>query len=226
MRNPYFIIILLFFSFSLFSQEVKVTRDLGAWGGVDIEKKLHKDFEINLEQQVRFYSDVTRFDDYIADLGGKYRINKNFKLGANLRYTYNAKRKKENENDFRYNLDLLYKGRISDKFTFYYRLRYQQEFVNLFSEYQKTNYRYSAIRNRVKIQYKLDKINDLFFSAELFRQIELFRDPYNNLVRVYLGDNINTKIGKFCCALGYEQEINSCNPLSFFFLKTIYTVRL
>ena len=157
------IILYLIFSKTLFSQQIKVTRDIGAWGGVTIEKEISRGFKINLDQQLRFYTNATKFDDYIIDLGGKHTMNKNFKLGANLRYTYNAKRWKNSENNYRYNLDLKFKSNLTRKLKLHYRLRYQQEYVNLFTEYHSTNIHYSGVRNKLLIQYKANKKNEFYF---------------------------------------------------------------
>ena len=136
MKKNFIILIYLLVSNTLFSQQVKYTRDFGFWGGINVKKKLSKDFEINLEQQLRFYSDAKKFDDYLIDICGKYKMNKNFKLGSNFRYTYNAKRWKEPENNYRYNFALFYRGDIYSRLTFHYRLSYQHEYENLFSQYQ------------------------------------------------------------------------------------------
>ena len=226
MKKAIVIIFHLLLSNSFFSQQIMVTRDFGIWGGVNIEKKLSKEIEINLGQQLRYYSDATSFDDYIIDFGGKYKMNKNFKLGANLRFTHDAKRWKEAENNYRYNLDLNYKANISKKIKLYYRLRYQETYVDLFSEYQTTNIHYSGFRNKIKIKYNLNKRNKLFLSGELFRLKETFRSPYFNKIRFYLGDEIKTKIGNVSCSFGYEQEINTDYPLSFFFIRLAYTIKL
>lgn len=226
MKRIVVILLYLVISKNLFSQQIKVARDFGIWGGVNIEKEISKKTTINLEQQLRFYSNVTKFDDYIIDFGSKYKINKNFKLGANIRYIHNVKRWTVAENNYRYNLDLLYKGKLSNKLKIYYRLRYQKEYVNLLSEYEEINIHSSSIRNRIKAQFRANKINKLFISAELHRLIEMFKEPYFNLIRFHIGDNIKTKIGEFNCSIGYTQEINTNYPLSFFFLKTIYTLKL
>lgn len=226
MKKSFIILIYLLVSNTLFSQQVKYTRDFGFWGGINVKKKLYKDFEINLEQQLRFYSDAKKFDDYLIDICGKYKMNKNFKLGSNFRYTYNAKRWKEPENNYRYNFALFYRGDIYSRLTFHYRLSYQHEYENLFSEYESTNANHSQIRNRAKVKFKIDKKHRGYFSTELFRRREIFREPYFNNIRFYLGDEINYKSGEFSVSFGYEQEINSTYPLSFFFLKTIYTLKL
>lgn len=132
MKRLAFMLLSFFISGYLFSQQVKVVKDFGFWGGFNVEKKLSKAFEINLEQQMRFYSAAKKLDDYIINLGGKYIMNKNFKLGANLRYTYNSKLWTEADNNCSYNLDLLYKGDVSKRMTIFYRVRYQHEYVNLY----------------------------------------------------------------------------------------------
>ena len=65
MKRASIIILYLVFSKTLVSQQVKVTRDIGFWGGVNIEKAISKEFKINLEQQLRLYTNATKFDDYI-----------------------------------------------------------------------------------------------------------------------------------------------------------------
>jgi len=226
MKRVSIILLYLIFSKTLLSQQVKVTRDVGFWGGVNIEKTISKEFKINLEQQVRLYTNATKFDEYIIDFGGKYTINKKFKLGADLRYSYDAKRWEDPENNFRYNLDLKFKQKLISKFKMYYRLRYQHEYNNLLSEDLSSNLSKSGIRNKVKIQYAANKKNELYFSVELFKLIQIFREPYFNKIRFYIGDNVNSERGRFNYSLGYEQEINTNDPLSFFFLKTIYTLKL
>ncbi|MFW6327699.1 MAG: DUF2490 domain-containing protein [Bacteroidota bacterium] len=223
-----YIVILLFLIFTdaLYSQQVKVTNDFGFWSGINIEKKLPNGFKINFEQQVRLYSNARELDDYIVDFGGKYMINKNFRLRINLRYIYDQKRWKDAENNYRYYLDLLYKGKLTTKLRLHYRLRYQHEYVNLFTEYHSKKIHYSGIRNKIKAQLKLNEQNNIYVSGELFRLIETHREPYFNKIRFHIGDEFETKIGSFNFSAGYEQEINDSNPLTFFLIKTIYTLKL
>ncbi|MBE9466692.1 MAG: hypothetical protein IMY72_00025 [Bacteroidetes bacterium] len=49
MKKVIIIISLLIISNTLFSQQIKVVKDIGLWGGVNIEKELTNVFEINLE---------------------------------------------------------------------------------------------------------------------------------------------------------------------------------
>lgn len=224
-KLPLILFYLVFYN-NLFSQQIKVVNDIGFWGGINIEKKLSKDFEINLEQQIRLHTNATEIDDYIVDFGGKYKMNKNFKFGANLRYVYNNKRLEDAENNYRYNLDLLYKGKLISKLKLYYRFRYQHEYVYPSSVYPITNIHYSGIRNKIRIQYRANDQNDIYISGELFRLLQIYREPYFKKIRFYVGDNLKTKIGRFNLSLGYEQEINTNHPLSFFFIKAKYTLEI
>lgn len=156
---------------------------------------------------------------------GGYTLNKKFKLGANLRYTYIEKRWADSENNIRYNFDLKFKQKLITKLKLYYRFRYQHEYDNLLSEDLPTHSSKSGVRNKVQIQYAANKKNELFFSVEVFRLLQLFREPYFNKIRFCIGDNVKSERGRFNYSLGYEQELNNNHPFSFFFLKTIYTLK-
>lgn len=226
MKRLIFIILCLLFSINLFSQQIKVVRDFGVRGGVTIEKDLCKSFEFNIEQQLRLFSNATKFDDYIIDFGGKYKLNKNFKLGSNLRYTYNQNRTKDAENNYRYNFDLLYKNKFLLKLYLTYRLRYQHEYVNLSFRDHSENIKYSGIRNKVEVQYSVTHQHEIFLSGELFRLIQTYREPYFNKLRFYVGDEVKTKFGRQKYSFGYEQELNDKPTLSFFFIEAIYLLKL
>ena len=216
----------LFFTLGLYAQQVKVTNDFGIWGGLLLEKNISENFKLNLEQQIRTYSNASKLDDYLAELSLQYKINKNFNLSSGIRYVYNEKRWKETENNIRYNIDFGFKQKISSRFKFYYRLKYQKEYVNLLSNYSIEKIHFSDIRNKIKLAYKANDLNKIYVSAEVFRLIEKYKAPYYNKLRFYLGDKVDTKIGQFDCSIGYEHEIQTEYPYSFLFLKTIYKIKL
>lgn len=72
MKRASILILYLIFSKTLLSLQMKVTRDIDFWGGVSVEKRISKEFKIHLEQQLRFYTNASKFDDSIIDLGGIY----------------------------------------------------------------------------------------------------------------------------------------------------------
>jgi len=230
--NKCLILIFVILTSNLYAQQIKVTKDFGVWIGVKYEKKIFKSFDLYLGQQIRTFKNSSELDDYLFDIGIKYPINKEFNLGTNIRYTYNNKRVKENENNFRYNLDIGYKNEFTQKIKIYYRLRYQKEYINHF---RNIYYRLagissqkiysSGVRNKLKITFKHNKKNKFYTSAELFRLIENFREPYFNKIRFNIGEEIKSKVGKFDFSLGLEKELHSDFPYSFLFFKMIYSIK-
>ena len=230
--NKFLIFFFVILTNNLYAQQIKVTSDFGVWIGIKYEKKIFKSFDLSLAQQIRAFKNSSVLDDYLFDIGLKYPINKEFNLGANIRYIYNNKRVKEKENNFRYNLDITYKKKLTQKIKIYYRLRYQKEYIN---HYRNIYYRLtgisnqkiysSVVRNKLKIKFKLTKKNTFYTSAELFRLIENFRDPYFNKIRFNIGEETKSKIGKFDFSLGFEKELHSDFPYSFLFFKMIYSIK-
>ena len=212
----------------LFSQQIKVTRDFGVWLGVDFKKELSRSFDLSLMQQIRTFKDATELDDYLFDLGLKHSINKEFEIGGNLRYTYNQKRVSYRENNFRYNLDISFKKKVVPRLSLRYRLCYQKEYVNLLSEFYNPAPQdiYSIhIRNKAKLTLRVNKKNRLFFSSEIFRLTQKYRASYFNKIRLYLGNEMKTRIGIFNYSIGFEKELNSSFPYSFILFKTIYVIK-
>ncbi len=226
MKKALFSVFAIMLMWRVSAQDIAVVRDFGAWLGVEVEKEISDDFKLECVQQLRMYKNAGSFDDYVFDVGGKYRMNRNFRLGASIRYTYNARRVKKATNDYRYCLDLLYKGNLTSRLRLDYRLRYQHEYVNLFSAHQPANINNSAFRNRIKIRYKAGKKHHLYLSGELWRRQETFSSPRFNRLRFYAGDQLAIAVGELDCSLGYEQDLNTEYPLSFFYLKAIYHLEL
>lgn len=217
----------MFFSVAIQAQQIVARQDFGVWVGVVLKKKLPLNFEISLEQQLRTCLNTTKLDNYWAALGITYTINKNFRLNGNARYIHDVKKWKATENSLRYNVDLEFRTRVKKKFQLFYRLRYQQKFIDFFHR-QRTKIapRTSAIRNKIRLLFKYKKAHKFYVSSEFFVTSEVFREAYADKLRFCLGDKIKTKVGSFNCALGYEVNVQANNPFSFFFLKVVYLIRL
>lgn len=206
---------LILWAASLFSQELKTTQDLGAWIGTTAQFKLSKKYSLNFSQEIRLFNNSQKLEKYISELGLRYQINKEFSLGSDLRYFINRQSNLVLTQDWRYNFDFRYKA----KGGFGYRLRYQTAYEEPFGKGMNQGGITSNFRNAFSYEKKLNKKNILKIRGEIFRQIKSYRKPYFNKFRLSLEDQIKTKIGKFNVALNYERELNSTNPLNFFFLS-------
>ena len=215
------IVFFLFISSAAWSQEIKTTRDIGYWIGVGLDYKLNKKWTTSASQELRTFDNATKLSGAITEFGIRYKINKQFRLGAGLRYAYDRQRDLTFLSEARYNLDFKFKQKIVKHLQLHYRFRFQNNYSNIFSVPNAFEPE-ANIRNRVKFQYKL-KDHTLFFATELFRSYEFFRMLYFNSLRFSVGNKRETKLGDFNYGFAYERELNEVSPLNFFFLKLNYT---
>jgi hypothetical protein len=226
MRKNKALLILLLLVTSLYTkaQNIQTQQDFGIWIGVKLEKKLPAGFELSLEQQLRTWKNSTKIGSSVSELGVNYTINKLFKLNGGFRYIYDTNRFRSPQSNFRYNLGIQLKLKISKKFTFYYKAQYQQKFIHDYKTTTPT--RVSAVRHKIKLQMKYKKIHKFYFSTESFIESDITTTPYFKKQRFNLGDKIKTKAGVFDTGIGYEVNLQSNYFTSFFFLKLIYIISL
>ena len=210
----------------LHAQQIKTTQDLGAWMGATLKYDLTKDLDLSLSQDIRFQESLTELDKYITEVGLSYKINKEFRIGGDLRYYINQKRDETRSQDWRYNLDFKYRIKLIKHLKLRYRLRHQTAYRNLFTAQANKGESESAIRNRVGVFYEGIKHHEFYFTSEIFRAIRHYRKPYFSKLRLVLGDEIKTKYGEFDVSFGYERELNSLYPLHFVFSRIYYTFKL
>jgi len=221
------IFFLMLWSGFLYGQQIRAEQDFGIWLGLLVKKELPEKFELSLEQQLRTCLNTTRLDDYWAEFGVNYTINKNFRLYGNLRYIHDVKKTKQTENSLRYNFDLEFRTKIKKNYQIKYRFRYQQKFIDFFqAKYTKIAEKESAIRNKIKFVFRYKKVHRFYVSTDLFVRSKVFREAYLDKLRFSLGDKIKTKVGKFNLAFGYEVNLQPSDPFSFFFLKVVYSINL
>ena len=164
------------------------------------------------------------FEASNTDLGAEYRINKQFKLGAQIRYSYDRKKELDLTHDLRYSVDFKYRLKITKELKLDYRLRYQNKYIDLF-EFVDEHKQKAHLRHRLELGYKI-KNATVYASTELFREYVYFKKPAYNNLRFMLGTDFKTTYGKLGFALGYEYELNDPYPFEFFFLKLSYTLKL
>ena len=110
-----------------------------------------------------------------------------------------------------------------------YRLQHQKEFINFYNyflnESNEQNVFFKSVRNKLKLIYQYNDMHRFYGSIEFFRLHEVFRRPYFNKFRILVGDLFTTQIRELDIAIVIERELNTNQPYSFVFLKTIYKIK-
>ncbi len=215
-------LVLLFGSVNLLNaQQVYISKDLGAWTGLSIEKSFANDLSLKFEEEVRMYHNMTEFDQLNSTLELEYDINKSFDIGTEFRYSFDQTRDKDKRSNLRYAAYIQYKIEPLADFEITYRLKYQQEYENF--QFPPTNKTIETDwRHRLKLQYEKVENHKIYLSAEYFKRHDLFREPFNHKYRLLLGDEFHFGPGDLDIALGYEQELDHSLPISLAFVKLNY----
>ena len=207
------------------AQEKKVVTDLHLCTGVKIEKTFAKDWTISLEEEIRLKHNMTEINNYFTEAGLRYRINKNFALEGDFRYTRDKKQDNTYESLSRYNFDLRYKGKL-DFLTIYYRLRYQKEvedmkIFDLNAPYEK------QFRNRITIGLNSLKKIEPYVSAEIFQVFTPYVSSQFKYYRVVGGIRYEPgRFGQFNVAWGFNRELVSAEPAMIYMFKIKYKYEL
>lgn len=210
-------------SFQAWSQEAKTVRDMGIWTNVGVQYGFTKKWQVGFSEEARFFDNASKLSRLISEADMQYKIDKHFKLGGGVRYAYARKKDYTFTNDIRYHLDFNYKLKLGEKFELRYRLRFQNNYIDLFGYYDESR-RKAHVRNRVELQYEHQK-NTFYCNAELFREFAIYRTPYFNALRLNVGDQLKTKLGVMDYSFGYRRQLNDTHPLNFFFLRLGYTFK-
>lgn len=222
LRKLLFLAIILNAFIYVAAQETKVVGDLQLWTGVKVAKTFAKDWTISLEEEVRLKNNISQVNNYFTEAGLRYRINKNFSLGAAYRFTRDQKKDSSYVNQSRYHFDLRYKGKI-DFLTIYYRVRYQKESGELEIFDSAVPYaRY--FRNRLGIRMNNLKYIEPYATAEIFQVFTPYFSPEFYYYRIVAGVGIEPgNFGEFKLAWGFNRELSSSNPAMIYMFRVNYT---
>ena len=215
--------LILLTSFPLFSQQIKTVQDIGGWTGAGLDYRFKKPFTISVFQEFRFFESFSKLEQSITEAGLEYAIDKRFKIGSQLRYSYARRKDHTFSNDVRYSFDFKYKLKLPKHFTLRYRARYQNLYKNLFGftpEGTRSNF-----RNKLTLGYSLNA-HFIYFSGEINRNIGNFQAPFFNKMRLNLGDKFDLQNGKLSYSLSYERELSTNYPLHFLFCRFYYTFQI
>ena len=217
---------LLLLPFNQFAQQIKPIQDFGVWTSLQLTKQWTDNLSFNSSTNFRLFNNASKLDKIIVELGGGYKLNKQFKLGVNMRNSYNKSRSGKIRNNNRFDLSLRYKKKLSKSFKLYYQLKFQQNFIDLLNSYTSQGYYTTTFRNKLLLKFKMSEKNKTYFSSELFRLSVPAKPAYFSNIRFLLGNKKRFKKTTFDLSFGYERELNSEAPLSFFFTRLIFSLNL
>lgn len=196
---------------SLLSLVALAQSDLGMWNGIAFEKELSKKFEFQMEEEIRFADNITRINSLLTELGLTYKANKYYRLGLSYRFTH---RPENGTIGNRITLSNEARYKLQD-FTFTYRLNVQQDF----STKEPVEYK---IRNRLGIDYKINKHWEVSMAGELFYSFYYNRNVLDRYRLKWGVDHRFNKHHSLGFTLIFQEEFNVANPNREVILATKY----
>ena len=158
-------------------QTVYGKDDIESWNSVSLETQLFNQFEIGLEQGLRFKDELSSFKQTFTELTVSYDVFDAIKIFIPVRYAIFEDKTKHRlglGGSYRYNFKNL---------TCKYRIKLQRT-----SEKSKSNE--DLFRNKISIVYKMNKKIKPFISGELVHLEDLNEYNYDEH-RLSLGVNLN-----------------------------------
>ena len=156
----------LFYSFCAFGQ----VNDFQIRTGVTLKKDFTKKINLQLDEQIRLYENVSRIKQFYTEVSAEYQLNKHIDFAANYRFI----QKQENTvfgTIHRLCFDVALKQKIS-KFTISLRSRYKKEFYHAWFYYENPLDPTQYLRNKLTIETKLIKKLNIYLSPEFYYQLD------------------------------------------------------
>ncbi len=205
--------ILFFFAQSIFGQDgyTVVTQDLESWNTIGLKYKVNKKFNIGLDQGIRLSHNATTVDQVLTDLNFKLKPTSYLNFGVGLRYIYDRGNNDLFDNDFRFNIDAVYKHKLKN-FSFKYRLRYQnRNEIGLSTD--EGDYFKNYLRLKAGFEYNIKSWKfDPVFSTELYRDLTKYTGGFDKL-RFTIGTNYSLKkSGELNAFYRLERELGASYP--------------
>ncbi|HIA37093.1 MAG TPA: DUF2490 domain-containing protein [Flavobacteriales bacterium] len=208
MKIPYSLLLSFFFVQMGLSQgnDYPKNQDFESWTAGKLRMKLNKTWSIDLENQLRFKTNLTEYDRFFSQLNTQYKID-GFEYGGGFRYLQlndNVGNKQGAENHFRFHLDFGYEL-DADRCLYKVRIRLQHRNELGLSKHEGD---YPSKDLRVKASFKYNFRNWKFdprMSWEVFRHYQTGALNGFNKYRLTFGTSY--KINKEQrLALSYVQE--------------------
>ena len=176
-RTLFHIIFLFLFFIESISLSAQV-RDFGSWNSLSVSYEVFDDFELKLNQELRFGNNLAYLTDYLTEVEVGYDISKHFQFGLGYRI--------QRERDFedtphwaeRYYSNIQYGFKI-DRFKVKFREQYQYE-PAWYGNSEWSYFSFSYLRHKFSIDYNIkgNKLNP-FVDLEL---CQILNHPVRNSI--------------------------------------------
>ena len=166
-------------------------RDAGLWINATLEKKIVKDLDLVLTEELRLNENITEAGAFFTEVGLDYRLYKRLKAGIYYRYINRRNVNDTYRQSHRFFLELAYRPRI-ERFEIGYRIRFQAQFTDINRQPEGTIPEW-YMRHKLQLAYNTKSRFDPYISGELWFNLDPLRAEIENL-RLTLG--IETRITK------------------------------
>lgn len=164
-----------------------VTNDAGLRLSLSAQKKINNQFTLSgkiLSRQVENFRNLNRV--YLR-LGIAYAFNEHWETELRLYYMYGRKGFKEFTDSYRYSLALIYKTKLTERFSFSNRLTYQITNNYLADDELMDGKSNGVIRDRMTLKFKHTRRGSPYIKEEGLWQVIGKKERYFGRNRVYLG---------------------------------------
>jgi hypothetical protein len=218
MRYNLILFLILLITTTVNGQEVILTKDLEAWSNIEINKKIKKRYELDIEHETRFNQSISAFRSSLFEIELARDCGKNLEIGVDSRYKLLKKDCYDKENRIRYGMFIRQKFFKEKLITVIGTAKYQREYHKTIKDYN-TYWKF-----RLKLTADLKRGYSPYFSSEIVRTQELYETPYFDTYRMWLGTKKKLRRNSFSLALGYNQELNSKYPKSTWIFRLKYNI--
>lgn len=157
-----FPLLLLLLNVPVFSQ----VNDAQLWTSIALKKKIIKPLSVSFTQDFRFTENVSELGSFFSEVGLLYKINKNWRISGDYRFSYKIQLDNTYSRRHRYNFDLSYRIKYYH-FGLILRTRFESEYKKVnSSETGHIPDNYS--RNKLTLKYDITRRISPYASVEAF----------------------------------------------------------
>jgi hypothetical protein len=200
-------------------------KDAGLWTSFSLEAKLTKKASVNISEELRFNENISELGTAFTEAGISYKLNKNFQISANYRFT--QKRRVEDNFNLKHRgyFDVKYEKKLKP-IQFKFRSRFQDEYSEFGTASDAGIAKY-YLRNKLTLEWDLDKAFKPYLSFELFSPLNYPREYFFDNIRATTGVEYSiTKNQKIDLYYMIQRELNVSRPETDFIMGIGYSFKL